>query len=167
MANRTPFEQQHRLSDVDETNCWGTCQVCGPTELVHNIRRGRWQCGVKFQEEQEYDRTYAVSYASEETRARRRELYHERHWKKAIETRYGLPEGWYDTTLAAQGGVCAVCLQDNPNKFGKYSVDHRHVTGKPRALLCGFCNSLLGYANEDPEVLERAAAYLRKHNAHG
>jgi len=42
-------------------------------------------------------------------------------------------------------------------------VDHDHVTGKVRGLLCLNCNWLIGHAKEDPGTLERAAQYLRNH----
>lgn len=165
MANSVPYDQQHRLTERNLDTLTAVCHVCGPVKIGNGRRKSRLQCENKIREEQEYDVSYSKKYnESAAVRARNLELYHQRHWKRAIEKRYGLPEGWYDETLAEQGGVCAVCQQDNPNKFGKYCVDHRHVTGKPRALLCGFCNSLLGFAHEDPDVLERAAAYLRKHN---
>jgi hypothetical protein len=45
------------------------------------------------------------------------------------------------------------------------AVDHNHETGKVRHLLCGNCNMMIGYANENPLTLEKAAAYLRTENA--
>lgn len=78
--------------------------------------------------------------------------------------RYGLDMASYDTLLKAQGGVCAVC-KGPPNGRGKeegrYHVDHNHVTGEVRALLCSTCNTGLGKFHDDPELLEAAAAYIR------
>lgn len=137
------------------------CQVCGPVDVV-KFRRTRWQCKNKAEEEKAYDKQYAKTYATEATRARKRELYHEKHWKVAIATRYKVDPDWYDRTLEEQGGVCAICKKDRPNGWGKYPVDHDHKTGDARGLLCGTCNSLIGFAGEDTAVLERAIEYLRR-----
>lgn len=39
-------------------------------------------------------------------------------------------------------------------------VDHDHVTGAVRALLCHNCNFMLGHAKDRPDLLMVAAAYL-------
>jgi hypothetical protein len=61
---------------------------------------------------------------------------------------------------AAQDYVCAVCKRD-PEK-GHLHVDHDHVTGKVRGLLCGACNRTLGLTSESPERLRALAEYLER-----
>lgn len=75
----------------------------------------------------------------------------------------------YKRLLESQGGVCAICskpetctYKNNPNKIRDLCVDHCHVTGKVRGLLCDNCNVLLGRAKDDAKVCELAAVYLRK-----
>lgn len=58
--------------------------------------------------------------------------------------RYGLVKGEYDTMLAAQGGVCALCGR-NDNGGKAFAVDHDHSTGRVRGLLCDLCNRGLGW----------------------
>ena len=70
--------------------------------------------------------------------------------------RYGI---WADEVAAmvtAQGGVCAVCREAAPGH-----VDHDHLTGRVRGVLCFNCNGGLGQFRDRIEVLEKAAAYLR------
>src|SRR5947209_2393989 len=56
---------------------------------------------------------------------------------------YGISAGEYDTLLAAQGGVCAVCKSQQPSgRLGVrwFAVDHCHKTGRVRGLLYLRCN---------------------------
>ena len=41
-------------------------------------------------------------------------------------------------------------------------LDHCHETGKFRGFICGKCNSVAGYGNDDPIRLEAIVMYLRK-----
>ncbi|MCP4994783.1 MAG: hypothetical protein GY934_13530 [Gammaproteobacteria bacterium] len=43
------------------------------------------------------------------------------------------------------------------------AVDHCHRTHAIRGLLCRTCNSGIGLLKDDPTIVAKAAAYLRKH----
>jgi len=90
----------------------------------------------------------------------------EKKYGAEIKRRYGCTLEQYNEMLVAQGGRCAVSgtLHNPAEKKGRLYVDHDHKTGKVRQLLCGACNSLLGYAEDKIETLEAAIAYLKKHN---
>lgn len=51
-----------------------------------------------------------------------------------------------------------------PQKVNKFNWSDG---GKVRALLCRSCNTLLGYAKDSAETLERAAEYLRRFSQKG
>ena len=51
---------------------------------------------------------------------------------------------------------CKICGRER-NLVG----DHDHVTGTYRGKLCNACNIGLGMFQDDPQVLERALAYLK------
>ncbi len=72
--------------------------------------------------------------------------------------RYGITAAEADHLLSQQGGLCAIC-QAAPAKH----VDHDHVTGAVRALLCFNCNGGLGQFKDDPDMLRAAAEYVRFH----
>lgn len=86
-----------------------------------------------------------------------------RNWN--LRRRYGITHQQYETMLAAQGGVCAICGSGEPGANKKFfSVDHDHKTGKLRSLLCDFCNNGLAKFKERPDVLRLAAEYLERHS---
>jgi hypothetical protein len=59
-------------------------------------------------------------------------------------------------------GVCEICGRPEAHKSKKaLTVDHDHVTGKVRGLLCHKCNLVLGYAEDNPLVLQQAIVYLK------
>jgi recombination endonuclease VII len=60
--------------------------------------------------------------------------------------------------LREQNGLCALCgkVMERP------VVDHDHETDAIRSLLHPNCNLLLGLAEDNPDNLIRAAAYLIK-----
>lgn len=72
---------------------------------------------------------------------------------------YGITVDQYTAMEVAQNFCCAICNQELP-----LSIDHNHLTGKVRQLLCKKCNTMLGYAREDPEILRAGAEYLEAHN---
>lgn len=70
-------------------------------------------------------------------------------------------------TWAAQGGRCAICARsiiwNEPLANRGAVVDHCHVSGELRGVLCGHCNVALGHFNDDPAILMRAIEYLQRH----
>jgi hypothetical protein len=78
--------------------------------------------------------------------------------KSHLKRKYGLTPQQYDEMLAAQGGVCFIC-RDKPGDLPLH-VDHDHVTGEVRALLCIRCNNALGLFQESEELFVAAAEYL-------
>lgn len=65
----------------------------------------------------------------------------------------------YDSILKSQGKVCAICKKKELEKV--LHVDHDHITGKVRGLLCKKCNSAIGYLSDDTNVLKSAIDYLK------
>lgn len=77
--------------------------------------------------------------------------------------KYRITTADYDALLLKQGGVCAICKgTDRDSRDNLMPVDHCHTTGAVRGILCGRCNLGLGMFGDRPEVLDRAAAYLRR-----
>lgn len=83
-----------------------------------------------------------------------------RQQKDAILRRtYGITLEQYEEILRDQGGGCAICGAVPDQR--SLDVDHCHETGAVRGLLCGSCNNGIGRFQDDPDLLEQAAEYLR------
>jgi hypothetical protein len=77
-----------------------------------------------------------------------------------LKTKYGLKPGEYEEMLIRQSGRCEICSEP----MRKPNIDHNHITKIVRALLCGGCNTGVGYFKEDPARMVAAAAYIRRFN---
>lgn len=75
--------------------------------------------------------------------------------------RHGLSPEEQDALFDQQEGLCAICGEPCP-KFPRLCIDHDHITGKIRGLLCKQCNLGLGNFRDSPEILEAAIAYLSR-----
>lgn len=78
--------------------------------------------------------------------------------KHALMKNYGLTMDDFFNLVEEQGGKCAICQIDLPHT--KPVVDHCHVTGKVRGILCHKCNSGIGMLNDDARTIERALKYI-------
>lgn len=83
--------------------------------------------------------------------------------------RVGISGPEYDVMHERQVGCCAICGGPEKRKHSisgtpfTLAVDHDHVTGRIRDLLCNRCNTVLGHVQDDPELLRKAADYLDRH----
>jgi len=87
-----------------------------------------------------------------------------RRWND-LKRKHGVTKEEYEWMLKSQDGKCAICGTTQPDNAGVKStmcVDHDHVTGKNRGLLCNRCNRVLGLMLDSPELFRHAAAYLDK-----
>jgi hypothetical protein len=82
-----------------------------------------------------------------------------KHWH--LKTNYNIGLDDYNDLFNAQEGCCIICDVHQSNLKKPLFVDHDHVTGKVRGLLCSACNSLLGYAHDNISILESAIKYLK------
>jgi hypothetical protein len=95
----------------------------------------------------------------------------EQWWEWEIKRHYGITKDEYNSILESQHCSCAICqihlddyagIHGNGKKVERFSVDHCHTTGKVRGLLCFRCNLAIGYAQDNPDIMEKAAQYIRE-----
>jgi hypothetical protein len=68
----------------------------------------------------------------------------------------------YDALFEQQLGKCKICGTHQENLPEILHVDHCHVTGKVRGLLCRSCNSGIGFLKDDEKIVSKALLYLRE-----
>ena len=76
-------------------------------------------------------------------------------------TKYGLTQKTFNHLLNSQDNKCAICK----NQFDVTPIiDHSHITGKTRGLLCSGCNIILGYVEKqitlNSDILKNIVSYL-------
>lgn len=135
----------------------GTCRACKQDAKRDYERRNRDKANAA----QRARRGRKIEHA----RALQRAWYRrnrESHRGYSLAGRYGITSAQYDALLAAQGGGCA-CCGAKANRTGKrLFVDHDHVTGAVRGVLCHKCNAGIGALGDDLAGLRRAVAYLER-----
>lgn len=76
-----------------------------------------------------------------------------------LHLKYGMTDQQYDAMLVTQRGRCGICLTDTPKgRFNRWNVDHCHVTGQVRGLLCWECNKIV---RDDADLLLAAANWVQ------
>ena len=76
---------------------------------------------------------------------------------------YGLTTIKFTALLESQRGTCASCKAAEWGRRGP-QIDHDHVTGKIRGILCRKCNTALGMIGDDLKIARLLVAYLEKFN---
>lgn len=77
--------------------------------------------------------------------------------KNYLRREYGLSPEDFDALVISHSGRCAIC-----NVAAELRIDHDHVTGNLRGLLCSACNIGLGHFKDDSARLVAAAHYLEE-----
>lgn len=82
---------------------------------------------------------------------------------------FGISPQEYNLMLQKQNNKCAICGQhekvflSKTNEIKPLSIDHCHVSGKNRGLLCSKCNIGLGNFQDNINFLVKAIEYLKAH----
>lgn len=82
----------------------------------------------------------------------------EENRKFAYKTRYGIELEEYNQRYSNQEGKCKIC----DTSLDQLVVDHCHLNGHVRGLLCGHCNTGLGFFKDNINNLLQAIKYLKQ-----
>lgn len=144
------------------------CCGCGETKPLDHFYAKHYRCKPCFNARQkawraanpEKSRSYIKKWDTSNREARR--------WAR-LRRMYGLTPEAFAELLESQGGCCAICRTPEPSGRGYWHVDHDHscCSGEEscgecvRGLLCSRCNQAIGLLGDDPDVIIRAADYVR------
>jgi len=97
----------------------------------------------------------------------KKDYYAKRGRKYKLSTQYGLSENDYQDILEKQGNQCAICgidADEYKSKTGKYlAVDHHHVTGGIRGLLCMRDNTNMAFVDGYESRITRYRSAIPTH----
>jgi hypothetical protein len=96
-----------------------------------------------------------------------RELRREKQRQNWLMSQYNLTVNEFEYMKLNQDGNCASCGL-KPSGKGPASVlhvDHDHVTGDVRGLLCFSCNTALGMLRDSSVVINQLLNYKESYNA--
>lgn len=124
-------------------------------------------CRTKYDSER-----WANNKESERARVKewisKNKKYYERYEKgKKLRARYwpnlSIEEAnlEFEKLMVEQNGKCKICGIDHSKLKVGLVVDHCHIAGDVRGLLCQNCNALIGMAKESAETLYSAIEYLK------
>ena len=88
-----------------------------------------------------------------------------------IQKKYGMSKDEWFWMYKEQGRECGMCSRElsinrngsDPNSLSA-CIDHDHETNKIRGMLCNRCNVLLGFADDDVNLLQLGIIYLNEAN---
>ena len=87
--------------------------------------------------------------------------------KQNLKYNYGLSTEDYNLLFMNQNGRCAICDKHQSELQRNLHVDHNHITGEIRGLLCPTCNTGLGrfetwYQEHQQQVTDYLSGHKRK-----
>lgn len=85
-----------------------------------------------------------------------REAVRQSYKRNRLSQVYGIDRTEYEAMLEKQKGKCPICTK----RLRRPSIDHCHITGKVRGVLCRHCNSSLSVFEKDPSAVDRLISYL-------
>lgn len=135
-----------------------TCSECGSTRVITRFHKNKdspdgLHSKCKFCKNKQSKIRY-----NEELKTPRNKGFNSRanHLKRT----YGITIEQYHDLLTKQEFCCAVCGKHESDEKKNLSVDHDHVTGEIRGLLCTMCNYRHVGRHRDSSLMRKIADYL-------
>lgn len=79
-----------------------------------------------------------------------------------LKASFGITYDEWAALMESRGWACEICKRTVETSGRTLAVDHCHVTGKIRGILCQRCNCAIGLLMENSESLRNAINYLQR-----
>lgn len=148
-----------RAENKGDKTRWNCECDCGGKVIVFSqyLKSGKTKsCGC-YQKEQASAKRFKHGLAKSRNKGYSRKI--------SLKYKYGLSIERYEQMLIEQGAKCLICGYKFGQKKSDCYVDHCHTTKVVRGLLCQHCNSAIGHAKDNPDILRSAADYLLKYGS--
>lgn len=161
----TDFHKRKRSSDGHKSSC-KECSVIAKKDYFENNKVEVLLSNKKWRNSHP---TFMKEYHTknkEELQLKKKEYYQVNKAKiaeKNLLIKYGITIDYVKSLLEKQQNSCAICKLSF-TLTGRYHVDHNHLNGQVRGLLCRNCNHLLGNARENTSMLSNAISYLKEYS---
>ena len=140
-------QRNNKPSPLQVTKCCGECRLMLPVSEFYRVKR--MADGLAY---------YCKKCSSK--------LMKGPHRKYELKKNYGLFEEEYKAMLIEQNNACGICGEPETmvrrGVLQPLSVDHDHITGKVRGLLCNRCNRALGLFNDTHDLFRKAIEWLSR-----
>lgn len=98
-----------------------------------------------------------------EWRVKAGQVHRDKARARHVQAKYGMSSDEHKSMLSSQNHKCKICGTDEVYSLhGKLYVDHCHISGNVRGLLCNRCNSGLGMFQDSATVVLKALQYLQE-----
>lgn len=145
------YNRQYRIDHKDEIKRRTKQHDLDNREQL--LKRKRDFSNRNREHESAYTKQYRIDH---------KDKYDALYMKYRLKKNYGITTEDYNKMFEDQEGCCAICGKHQKDINKKLAVDHDHVTGKVRGLLCHKCNIGMGHFNDDINLLGIVIEYLSK-----
>jgi len=126
------------------------CPVCGKYYLDHSKSHNKSTCSAKCRHE--------YYYGNDPDKDFERKIYMRLLIFKNIGVIF-TDEELEKIRKGLKDGYCQICKRELP--MDKLNIDHDHLTGRFRGILCDNCNHVLGMVFDNVDMLFTLAEYLK------
>lgn len=143
------YNREYRRKNGDRLRAYDRARMADPERRRRHTETYRAWLERNPNYKAEYSRRY-----NEKNRA----LLRQKQWAARL-ARYSISEEVFFALWFRCRGMCSTCgAQLDGGK--STAIDHCHVQGAVRGLLCSTCNTALGMARDSPQLLRSLQHYL-------
>lgn len=130
------------------------CKVCLNLKAKSYYKKNNEQIKIKLNSNEDRKAKHRIYDSKDENKKRAR--------INSLKYLYGITLEEYNIILTDQNNLCKICNRHRSEFKKSLFVDHCHITGKIRGLLCGACNMAIGLLKDNPLIAKQAMEYLNE-----